>query len=81
MSNPSGAFSAAEAIRNSQQWASNVHRDMIAANLLDPNLICFRSVATDEPESIIRADLMNQMAKEYKPKPRKELQSFLPHIH
>jgi hypothetical protein len=64
----------------SQDWANELHRDMLAAALLDPNLICFRSVATDEPEAIVRARLMDEMVKEYKPKQVKELQSFLPNL-
>lgn len=64
----------------SQEWANQVHRDMIAATLLDPNLICFRSVATDEPEEVIRAKLMDEMTQKYVPKAHKDLQSFLPNL-
>ncbi|KAH0791451.1 hypothetical protein GPJ56_004666 [Histomonas meleagridis] len=71
-------LTAQEAIKNSQQWANAVRRDAIAATLLDPNLMCFHSVATDEPESVVRSKLMEQMASGYKPSPIRELQSFLP---
>ena len=78
-SNHSESYSTAqEALRNSQQWANEVRRDSISATLLDPNLMCFHSVATDEPESVVRSKLMEQMSSGYKPKPIKELQSFLP---
>lgn len=62
------------------KWANDLHRDMMAATLLDPNLICFRSVATDEPESVIRTNLMNSLVSEYTPKAHvvKDLMSFRP---
>jgi hypothetical protein len=53
---------------------------MIAATLLDPNLICFRSVATDQPESVVRAQLMDEMTRDFKPKHVKDLRSFLPNL-
>ena len=40
-------------IDQSQEWADSVHRDMLAATLLDPNMIAFRSAALDVPEAII----------------------------
>jgi hypothetical protein len=66
--------------QRTQDWANEVHRDMIAATLFDSNLICFRSVATDEPESVVRAKLMDEMTREFRPKQIKELQSFLPNL-
>jgi hypothetical protein len=66
--------------QRTQDWANEVHRDMIAATLFDPNLICFRSVATDEPESVVRAKLMDELTREFRPKQIKELQSFLPNL-
>ena len=61
------------------KWATDLHRDMVAATLLDPNLMCFRSVATDEPESVIRTNLMNSLVTEYDPKQHMipDLGSFL----
>ena len=62
------------------KWANDLHRDMMAATLLDPNLICVRSVATDEPESVIRTNLMNSLVAEYNPKEHMipDLRGFLP---
>lgn len=70
----------AEIAKSSQQWANDLHRDMLAATLLDPTLICFRSVATDEPESVIRARLVNEMIQNFTPRPVEDLQSFLPNL-
>jgi hypothetical protein len=63
-----------------QEWANELHRDMIAATLLDPNLICFRSVATDVPESVVRARLLDEMTRDFRPNQMKDLRSFLPNL-
>jgi hypothetical protein len=63
-----------------QQWAADVHCDVIAATLLDPNLITFRSAATDEPEAVVRYKLLAEMIGEFKPRHVKDLQSFLPNL-
>ena len=67
-----------EVAQSAQEWANDLHRDMLAATLLDPSLICFRSVALDEPESVIRAKLVNEMIDNFKPKAIVDLRSFLP---
>ncbi|KAK8890914.1 hypothetical protein M9Y10_028114 [Tritrichomonas musculus] len=67
-----------ELIDDSKKWANDVKLDMIAATLLDPNLICFRSVATDQPEEVVITDLMDQMSQQYVPHQVKDLISFLP---
>jgi hypothetical protein len=79
MSRP-GVTDAQRITQESQEWANELHRDMTAATLLDPSLVCFRSVATDEPESIVRARLMEEMIRDYKPKQVKDLQNFLPNL-
>ena len=63
-----------------QKWADDMHRDLVAATLLDPSLICFRSVATDEPENVVRRELMQQMIGTYVPKKIPDLQGFLPNL-
>ena len=63
-----------------KKWANDLHRDMIAATLLDPSLICFRSVATDEPESVVRAKLMNELIASFTPKQVPDLERFLPNL-
>ena len=77
--NPEGAAPEPSQKMSASKWATDLHRDMVAATLLDPNLMCFRSVATDEPESVIRTDLMNSLVGEYDPKQHMipDLESFL----
>ena len=68
------------AIEKSKAWANDIKLDMLAATLLDPNLLCFRSVATDQPEEVVKTNLMDQMSQQFTPKPVKDLQNFLPSI-
>lgn len=66
-----------DAVNSSRKWANDLRLDMLAATLLDPNLICFRSVATDQHEALVITDLMNQMSQQYVPRPVPDLLKFL----
>ena len=69
-----------EKLMASKKWASDVHKDMTAATILDLNLLTYKSVCTDLPEEVLKYQLMEEMIKEYKPKECKELKRFLPNI-
>jgi hypothetical protein len=48
--------------------------------LLDPTLICFRSVATDVGESLVLARLLDEITRDFRPNQMKDLHSFLPNL-
>lgn len=48
-------------IRDAIKWTEMTKKDMIAAVLLDPSLVAFRSIALDIPEVEIRRKLEQQL--------------------
>ncbi|EAX92643.1 hypothetical protein TVAG_349900 [Trichomonas vaginalis G3] len=57
----------AEIINEAIKWTAATRKDMIAAVLMDPSLIAFRSIALDVPEVEIRRKLEQQLCEGYKP--------------
>lgn len=52
-------------IKDAEDWATAMHREMVAATLMDPSLIAFRSLALDIPEVEVRRRLEEELCKKY----------------
>jgi len=60
-------------LKQATSWADETHKQMLAATLLNPSLITFRSMATDEPEIFVYRKLLAELCQPYKPKQLPEL--------
>ena len=54
-------------IKESEEWATAMHREMVAATLMDPSLIAFRSLALGIPEVEVRRRLEEELCVKYTP--------------
>ena len=51
--------------KNAKEWNSEIHKEMIAATLMNPSLITLRSLALGIPEIEVRRRLEEELTKDY----------------
>ena len=52
-------------IKDAEDWTAAMHREMVAATLMNPSLITYRSLALGIPEAEVRRRLEEDLCKKY----------------
>lgn len=59
------------------EWVENQHRDSLATIVMLPGLLTYQSMALDEPEAIVRANLLEKMVQPCGPQPEAPVDAMI----